>query len=177
MGRTFPGALSGAHLAVQSERDYKRRAMRLEFFSPQNLTFDHVKVLTHALFAVAKVDGVHDNEMALIREFYESCTRAGDPPLEDVAGGTFDIESAKALFDTDDTKKLFLKSLILLAFADGKYATVEDEIIREYGAALGLGEDEVNNLHEATKEYLLSSLAHIQNLDALKEVRKRLDPH
>lgn len=151
--------------------------MRLEFFSPQNLTFDHVKVLTHALFAVAKVDGVHDNEMALIREFYESCTRAGDPPLADIAGGKFDIESAKALFDTDEAKQLFLKSLILLAFADGKFATVEDEIIREYAEALGVSGEQVDNLHEATKEYLLSALAHIQNLDALKEVRKRLDPH
>ncbi len=151
--------------------------MRLEFFSPQNLTFDQVKVLTHALFAVAKVDGVHDNEMALIRGFYESCTRAGDPRLEDVAGGKFDIEAAKGLFETDDSKMLFLKSLILLAFADGKYATLEDEIIREYGAALGVDGEKMDNLHEATKEYLLSSLTHIQNLDALKEVRKRLDPH
>lgn len=151
--------------------------MRLEFFSPQDLTFEQVKVLTHALFAVAKVDGVHDNEMTLIREFYESCSRAGDPDLSDVAGGAFDIERAKACFETDEGKKLFLKSLVLLAFADGKYATVEDDLIREYAEALGVGKEEMDNLHEATKEYLLGSLAHIQNLDALKEVRKRLDPH
>jgi len=151
--------------------------MRLEFFSPQDLTFDQVKVLTHALFAVAKVDGVHDNEMALIRGFYESCARAGDPPLEDVAGGPFDIESAKAQFESDEAKKLFLKSLILLAFADGKYATVEDELIRQYAEAMGISGEAVDNLHESTKEYLLASLSHVQNLDALKEVRKRLDPH
>ena len=34
----------------------------------------------HALFAVAKVDGIHDNEMSLIREFYESF-RAKRPPV------------------------------------------------------------------------------------------------
>lgn len=151
--------------------------MRLEFFSPQDLNFDQVKVLTHALFAVAKVDGVHDNEMALIREFYESCSRAGDPPLSDIAGGPFDIELAKPHFESDEHKKLFLKSLVLLAFADGKYATLEDDLIRGYAEALGVGKDDMDNLHEATKEYLLGSLAHIQNLDALKEVRKRLDPH
>lgn len=151
--------------------------MRLEFFSPQDLTFDQVKVLTHALYAVAKVDGVHDNEMALIRGFYESCARTGDPDLADVAGGPFEIDSAKAVFETDEAKKLFLKSLILLAFADGKYATVEDDLIREYAEALGVSGEQVDNLHEATKEYLLASLAHVQNLDALKEVRKRLDPH
>jgi hypothetical protein len=151
--------------------------MRLEFFSPQDLSFEQVKVLTHALFAVARVDGVHDNEMALIREFYESCARKGDPRLEDVAGAPFDIAAAKPLFETDEAKQLFIKSLILLAFADGQYAVVEDNLIRQYGAALGLSKETLDNLHEATKEYLLSALAHIQNLDALKEVRKRLDPH
>ncbi|MCA9551932.1 MAG: TerB family tellurite resistance protein [Myxococcales bacterium] len=151
--------------------------MRLEFFSPQDLSFEQVKVLTHALFAVARVDGVHDNEMALIREFYESCARKGDPRLEDIAGGAFSVDDAKPLFDTPEAKQLFIKSLILLAFADGQYAVVEDDLIREYGAALGLSKEELDNLHEATKEYLLSSLAHIQNLDALKEVRRRLDPH
>lgn len=151
--------------------------MRLEFFSPQDLDFEQVKILTHALFAVAKVDGVHDNEMALIREFYESCARAGDPRLEDVAGGVFDIEVAKPKFETEESKKLFVKSLILLAFADGQYAQVEDDLIREYAGALGLDSAAVDGLHEATKEYLLASLAHIQNLDALKEVRRRLDPH
>ena len=167
----------GRRLAAHPNRGYNPGAMRLEFFSPQDLTFDQVKVLTHALFAVAKVDGVHDNEMALIREFYESCSRAGDPELSDVAGGAFDISAAVPLFESPEAKKLFLKSLILLAFADGKYATVEDELIREYAEAMGISGEEVDNLHEATKEYLLAALAHVQNLDALKEVRRRLDPH
>ena len=148
----------------------------LDFLSPQDLTFEEVKVLTHAMFAVAKADGVHDHEMRLIREFYESCARAGDPPLEDVAGGPFEVERAKALFDAPEKAKLFIKSLILLAFADGQYAAVEDRMIRKYAEALGLESTEVDGLHESTKEYLLQSLAHVQNLEALKEVRKRLDP-
>ena len=36
--------------------------------------------------------------------------------------------------------------------------------------------DQVTGLHEATKEYLLASLSHIQNFDALKAVAKKLDP-
>ena len=147
-----------------------------DFFAKHDLTFDQVKVLTHAMMAVARVDGVHDNEMRLVREFYESCARAGDPRLEDVAGGPFDPAVAKTYFDTPELAKMFVKSLILLAFADGEYAKLEDDIIRQYADAVGVTQQEVTGLHESTKEYLLASLSHIQNLDALKEVAKKLDP-
>lgn len=145
------------------------------FFSEQNLTFEHVKCLTAGMFAVAKVDGVHDREMTLIREFYESCARAGDPRLEEVVRQSFDPEEARRLFDTDELARLFVKSLILLAFADGAYAREEDALIRSVAAKLGLDDAAVTGLHQATKEFLLSSLAHVQNLDALKEVARRLD--
>lgn len=146
-----------------------------DFFSEEELTFEHVKALTHALVAVARVDGVHDNEMALVREFYDSCARAGDPRLEDVAGGPPSPETAKALFDTPELAKLFVKSLILLAFADGTYARPEDALIREYATALGLGAAEVDALHASTKDFLIGSLAHIKNTEALRDVLRRLD--
>lgn len=148
-----------------------------EFFSEQPLNFEQVKSLTHALLAVARVDGVHDSEMRLIREFYDSCARDGDPALEEVAKGQFDVGRAKTLFDTPELTKLFTKSLILLAFADGVYAKLEDDLVRNYAGELGLSSEEVDHLHEATKEFLLSALSHIQNLDALKQVRRNLDPH
>lgn len=154
----------------------KTRAMVTDFFAQHDLTFDQVKILTHAMMAVARVDGVHDNEMRLVREFYESCARAGDPRLEDVAGGPFEPAAAKTHFDTPELSKMFVKSLILLAFADGEYGKLEDELIRQYADVLGISADEVSALHEATKEYLLASLSHIQNLDALKAVAKKLDP-
>lgn len=146
-----------------------------DFFSHQDLSFDHVKVLATGMFDVAKVDGVHDKEMALIREFYESCARAGDPPLEEVVKSGLDMSAAKSLFATTELRKLFVKSLILLAFADGVYAKEEDTLIRKYAGELGLDGEAVDALHAATKEYLLAGLAHVQNIDALKEVVKRLD--
>lgn len=150
--------------------------MSTEFFNPQDLSFDQVKALTHGMLSVARVDGVHDNEMRMIREFYEACTRKGDPRLEDVAQGPFDAAAAGRLFESAEMKKLFIKSLILLAFADGSYARAEDELIRRYAEAMGLERGAVDQLHEATKEFLLAGLAHVKNLEALKEVRRRLDP-
>ena len=146
-----------------------------DFFAEQDLTFEHVKSLAAGMFAVARVDGVHDREMAMIREFYEGCARAGDPSLQDVVGGEIDFAEAKGLFDTPELAMLYVKSLILLAFADGQYAKVEDELIRRYAAALELDEGAVDRLHAATKEFLLGSLAHVHNIEALAAVAKKLD--
>ena len=148
--------------------------MVIEFFNEFDLTFDHVKALTHAMFAVARVDGVHDREMTMIRQFYESCARLGDPALEDVVGGDDDSDLG-ALFASEEGARLFVKSLILLAFADGRYASPEDALIREYAAKVSVTSLEVDQLHEATKDYLLSSLAHIHNVEALADVARRLE--
>lgn len=146
-----------------------------DFFSEQDLSFEDVKVLAHALLAVARVDGVHDNEMALIREFYGSCARAGDPALEDVVSGPFDPARAKDAFNTPERAQMFVKSLILLAFADGDYAKPEDELIRSYADAVGVA-DQVDALLQSTKEFLMASLSHIKNVDALTEVFSKLGP-
>ena len=144
------------------------------FLTEQELTFDQVKCLTAAMYAVAKVDGVHDREMSLIREFYDGCAGSDSPSLEEVVGGDFDIESAKALFGSSEQTLLLVKSLILLAYADGKYEPAEDELIASYAQALGLSAEELDGLKEATKEHLLGSLAHVQNVEALTEVAKGL---
>jgi uncharacterized tellurite resistance protein B-like protein len=146
----------------------------MDFFNEQELTFEQVKALTAGMFAVAKVDGVHDREMSMIRSFYEGCSRTGDPRLEDVLQGDFDVEKAKALFDRPEQARLFVKTLILLAYADGSYAAKEEEVIRKVAGRLGLAAGEVQALHESTKEYLLSSLAHVQNVSALESVAKEL---
>src|SRR5260221_14194116 len=104
------------------------------------------------MLTVARVDGIHDNEMKLVRDFYESCARNGDPRLEEIASGRFEPERAKDLFNTPELARMFVKSLILLAFADGHFAKGEDELIRTYAGAVGLQKDDVDRLTEATKE-------------------------
>ncbi|MBK8014266.1 MAG: TerB family tellurite resistance protein [Deltaproteobacteria bacterium] len=147
-----------------------------DFFVDQDLSFEQVKALSHAMMAVARVDGVHESEMALVRGFYEGCSGRGDPSLEEVCAGPFDIAAKKSLFASPELAQMFIKSLILLAFADGQCSKPEDEAIRAYALVLGLSSEAVDQLFEATKEFLMSGLAHVENLEALKEVRRKLDP-
>lgn len=150
--------------------------MAPDFFADIDIDFDQVKVLCHAMMTVARVDGVHDNEMRLIREFYESCARAGDPSVEEVTGGEVPADAAREAFGADDEhRNVFVKSLILLAYADGAYGEAEDRLIRQLAANVGIDDAGVDRLREATREYLLASLAHVQNLEALREVKRELD--
>lgn len=147
----------------------------MSFFREQELTFDHVKSITRGMHALAKVDGLHERELSLIREFYDSCARAGDPSVDEIVSSGFDIAEAKRLFATRELALLFVKNMMLLAFADGTYGRDEDTSIRSWAKELGLGADDVTGLHEATKEFLLGSLAHVENVAALRDVAKKLD--
>lgn len=146
-----------------------------DFFAEQNLSFEQVKAMTRAMLTLARVDGVHDHEMRMVREFYEGCSRQGDPRLEEVATGKFEVETAKTLFNTPELSKMFVKTMMLLAFADGHYAKAEDDMIRDWSKRLGLTGEEVDHLLAATKEFLLGGLAHVQNVNALKDVAKKLE--
>jgi uncharacterized membrane protein YebE (DUF533 family) len=145
--------------------------MQLDFFPDQELSFEHVKALVRSMLDVAETDEVHDAEMALIRGFYESCIRPGDPSLEQVATET-ERPPIADLFNTPELSKMFIKTLLLLAYADGVCGPAEEEKILELARELCVASDEMNALRDATKEYLLQGLAHIRNTDALKTVRR-----
>jgi len=149
--------------------------MPFPFFEPTDLDFEDVRVLTHAMMALARVDGVHDNEMALVRNFYESCARSGDPSLEEIAGGEFDPEQAKLRFSDDDKKRaIFVKSLILMAYADGRYADKERAMVETMAETVGVSSEELERLREATVDFMMGGLSHIKNVEALREVRRNL---
>jgi len=150
--------------------------MTPDFFAEIDIDFEQVKVLCHAMMAVARVDGVHDNEMRLVRDFYDSCSRAGDPSIEEITKGELDVQAAAAAFGRDDEhRNAFVKSLILLAYADGAYGDEENRLIRELAKGVGLDDAAVDRLKEATREYLVASLSHVRNVDALREVQRELD--
>ena len=145
-----------------------------EFLQEQELNFSQVECLTSAMYALARVDGVHDREMSLIREFYESCAGSDSPSLESVVEAGADVERAKSLFGSSSEAALFMKSMILLAFADGTYGKEEDAMIRDYAGAFNVSDEDLEGLISSTKEQMLASLSHLQNVDALADVVRNL---
>jgi tellurite resistance protein len=135
---------------------------------------DQAEAIARGLIAVAKADGhMHEREAALISDFYAATTdRAADlTALEKAEAATG--EYLAATLPSDDLRRLFLKTAMLLAYVDGKYSNHESKLIGEYGVALGYGND-LPSMEQEVKEFMLSQLTGIRNSEAVAEVAKEL---
>ena len=147
----------------------------MDFFKNLDLNFAQAQCLCRGMYALANSDGMHEREEMLIKEFHNACRPAGGPSYEDTVKGTFRIEDAADQFKQKEQRHMFIKTLWLLAFADGKVTAPERDKIAAWAKALGVSPEDTEELHIATKEYLLGQLStRIRNTEALAQVSKEL---
>ena len=146
-----------------------------DLFPEVEIGASQAEAIARGLISVAKADGdLHEREGALIAEFYSSVTeRVADMSALQKADPV-DGEYLAAMLPGADLRRLFLATAILLAYADGNYTGPESKLVGEYGAALGFTEEALNVIEHHVKEYLLSQLTSIRNVDAVTEVAKEL---
>jgi tellurite resistance protein len=147
----------------------------MELFPEIDINQDQAEAIARGLYAVARADGaIHEREAALIAEFFASTTeRASDLGALERAPRIEGDALALALPDKD-TRSLFLKTALLLAYADGQFGVGESRTISEYAGALGVTEADQRLLEAQVKDYLLASLAHLSNTESVVEVAKEL---
>jgi uncharacterized tellurite resistance protein B-like protein len=147
----------------------------MEFFPEIEIRQDQAEAIARGLFAVAKADGtVHDREAAIIAEFFGSTvTSASDLGALERAPA---IEGAtlKLFLTSPDLRRLFIKTALLLAYVDSSYGKNEAKIIGEYARELEVNPEELATLEQQVKEYLLSQLTHLSNVQATAQVAKEL---
>ena len=129
--------------------------------------------MARGLYAIAHADGLHEREAALVAGFWEEAG-GSEKALEEL-GKHPPITSAELAqaMPSVELRRLFIKTALLLAFADGQVSGKESELVREFTHKLGLG-GELADLEGQVKDFLLSQLAHIHNTDALTEIAKKL---
>jgi tellurite resistance protein len=135
---------------------------------------DEAEAIARGLLAVAKADGtLHEREAALIADFYGSIhERPIDVAVLDRLERVDGHYLATMLAD-EGVRTLFVKTAILLAYADGNYSAAESKTIQEYAGALGLS-DKLADLEQQVKEFMLGQLTDIRNTQAVAEVAKEL---
>jgi uncharacterized membrane protein YebE (DUF533 family) len=148
----------------------------MDFFQEIELDGKSAEAIARALFAIARVDGVHEREAGLIAAFWMDAG-AGHGLLSDLEREETPItpEELAAILTTNQMRLLFAKSAILLTYADGKVTDAERAIMEKYSKALNLDDDTMKALEVSVKDYLLKHLAHLHNTDAVVEVSKKLD--
>lgn len=90
-----------------------------------------------ALLAIAQVDGIHPAETALIEQFYAEVLRDLPPEHGERATAITPAELAAAL-PREDLRSLFLKTAMLLAWADDSVSAAEWAMIEGFATALGM---------------------------------------
>ncbi len=147
----------------------------MEFFPEIDIQKEQAEAIARGLFAVAKADGtVHDREAAIIAEFFSSTT--------DVVSDLGALERAPAIepatlrlfLNTPELRSIFVKTAILLAYADSAYGANEAKIINDYAAALEVTGKDLALLEQQVKEFLLSQLSGLTNTAAAVAVAKEL---
>ncbi len=147
----------------------------MEFFKEIEITEHEAELMARGLYAVARAEGgVHEREETLIADF-----------LADVGGGAASlatlarlpapsVDELKATLRSVDSAKLFLKTALLLAYVDGNYAKEEAQVIGKYATGLGVSAGELKDLEHGVREFLLSHLTQIRNVDVTRAVAKKL---
>lgn len=145
----------------------------MNFFSEINVEKNHAEAIARGLFAIAHSDGLHEREAALIGSFWAD-TGGSYHALASLEHSTpISGEELAAALPAAPLRRLFLKTALLMAFADGKVSEQESQLVHTYADALGLT-SELAALQAEVKDYLLSQLAHIHNTEALLEIAKKL---
>jgi tellurite resistance protein len=145
-----------------------------DFFPEVDLSRNAAEAIARGLYAVARVDGLHEREAGLIASFWIEAG-GGAGVLSDLERGA-DIEPSElaAVLGSPTERQLFMKTAILLTWADGSVSDAEHKAIRKFAAALGVDDAALEKLDASVKDYLLGHLVHLQNTDATRSVAKKL---
>ncbi len=110
---------------------YATGAMATASLSPEE-----AEVFARGLYHLAALDGVTEEERALLSEFLQEAGLACT--LDDLGDRPFSPIEAAQVLETSFLRHLFLKTAIALVHADGTYSDAERRALGEIADAFGV---------------------------------------
>jgi tellurite resistance protein len=144
----------------------------MDFFPEIEVNALQAEAMARGLYGVALVDGIHEREMAMIQDFYSAAAGETVASLERV--GPFEPGDLVEFLGEKAHRELFIKTALLLAWADGKVSTKERAKIAAFAKALDVSSDLQERLEAEVKDFLLRPLAALANTHAASKVAKKL---
>jgi tellurite resistance protein len=144
-----------------------------DFFPEVHLSHDAAEAIARGLYAIAKVDGLHDREAGLIASFWIDA--GGGGPLSDLERAeSIKPADVAAALHSEAERQLFIKTAILLTWADGQVSAAEKKAVSDFATALGVDQAMLDKLDAGVKDFLLGQLVHVQNSEAVSSVAKKM---
>lgn len=137
---------------------------------------DDAAAIARGLYTLSRVDGHEEREGMLIRSLWMDAVGWESGADLQAVEKLSDI-SAKDLATAlrgPEIRRVFLKTALLLAWADGKVSDKERAWIRDAAKALEITDADLQREDELVRTFLLSQLSHVENVEAAKEVAKKL---
>ena len=132
------------------------------------------EAFARGLFALAKADGVHERELALVASFWSDTGGSAAALSELSRQATITPADLAGQLRDAEVRSLFMKTAVMLTWADGEVSAAEAGLVKDFAAALEFSEQQMGQVEAEVKDYLLAHLAHIQNVEAVAEVAKKL---
>jgi hypothetical protein len=137
---------------------------------------EQAAVIARGLYSLANVDGRVEREGMLIESLWMDAVGADSVTQLKELQRMPDVDSAELARElkTPELRTLFMKTAILLAYADSNYSEKERAWVKKTGKELGFDEKELGRFDDLVRNFLLSQLSHIHNTEATSKVAKKL---
>src|SRR5438128_3041623 len=119
-----------------------------DFFPELHLSEGAAEAIARGLYAVAKIDGVHEREAALVASFWADIGGGANALAELERAPTIRPAELAAALQTPEARKMFLKTALLLAWADGKVSDGERGVLADFSKGLGVDGKQLGQLED-----------------------------
>lgn len=145
------------------------------FFAPQTLNENSLIAATKIMLKVARADGVHPAEIALIESFYSSSVSgAGSATFDSVLQSSADFSVTAASFENEQEREMVIALSVMTGLADGSFSEHEQALVREIAANLGISSERFVAIADGVKDQLLAQLSHLPDAGSVAAVAKEL---
>jgi uncharacterized tellurite resistance protein B-like protein len=140
-----------------------------------SMTKDQALALVTCMLAIAHVDGVRPEELALIRRFHEESSDLGLPAFDALVAAPADPLPLLSALKVDAAFAEQLVSMcIMTGYADGDFSEAERVRVGALAARVGIEGDAFAALHQSVKDSLIGSLAHLPDAASVAALVKPL---
>jgi len=145
------------------------------FFPEIEISDEQAEAIVRGLFAVARAEGgVHEKEKALLMSFYAEAAGSDRSLAALERAPDVTPEEMAAALPSNALRSVFIRTCILMGWADNSFDGKERELVGRYAKALGVGDAELADHEQAVKSYLISSIVTLSNTEAVVAVSKKL---
>ncbi len=142
---------------------------------PDTMTREQALALVTCMLSTAHVDGIHPQELALIRRFHEDSSDLKLPDFDGLVAAPGDPLPLLAGLGGDAG---FAEQLVLLCimtgYADGDFSETERTHVAALAAKVGIDAARFAELHQGVKDSLIQSLSHLPDAASVAALVKTL---